>query len=72
MAEPVPPVHTISIEWIDGRTEEYEFGGYVDRGIFVEDGLLTLAYAAVLDRPEHVGSFPIIHIRKWEILSGEG
>jgi len=61
---------TVEVEWLDGRTEQYQVGGYARRheAIRVSDGVLSLwmgnnAYLG----PDHVASIPIDGLRRWMI-----
>lgn len=61
---------SVSVEWLDGRTETYQVGGYArrDQAVRVHDGVLSLwmgnnAYAG----PDHVASIPLEGLRFWKI-----
>lgn len=61
---------SVEVEWIDGRTETYQVGGYARRheAIQVRDGVLSLwmgnnAYLG----PDHVASIPLDGVRKWHV-----
>jgi hypothetical protein len=61
---------TVEVEWLDGRTENYQVGGYARRheAIRTTDGVLSLwmgnnAYLG----PEHVISIPLGGLRRWHV-----
>lgn len=60
----------VDVEWLDGRTETYQVGGYARRNeaVQVKDGVLSLymgnnAYLG----PDHVASIPLDGLRRWKV-----
>jgi hypothetical protein len=59
----------VDIEYVDGRTESV---GPVD-DLRQTDGVLNLWHVgnnSTLGTAEHVGSFPLVNIRKWKRREG--
>jgi hypothetical protein len=60
----------VDIEYVDGRTETV---GPAD-DLRQVDGVLNLwhvGYNSTLSRADHVGSFPLVNIRKWKRREGD-
>lgn len=61
---------SVSVEWVDGRTETYAVGGYALRheAIQVDDGVLSLYMGNNASRgPDHVASIPLASVRTWHV-----
>jgi hypothetical protein len=61
---------SVDVEWLDGRTETYEVGGYAreHEAIRAKDGVLALymgnnAYGP----PDHLASIPLAGLRRWQV-----
>jgi hypothetical protein len=59
----------VEVEWIDGRKEIYQVGGYARRAEAVQfsDGVLTLWMGNNAARYEHVASIPLARVRYWKV-----
>lgn len=58
----------VEVEWLDGRTETFDVGGYAGEreAVQVKDGALSLYMGnSAYGPPDHLGSFPLTHIRRW-------
>lgn len=60
----------VEVEWLDGRTETFDVGGYAraHEAVQVKDDVLSLFMGNNAYGPaDHLGSFPLTHIRRWQV-----
>jgi hypothetical protein len=64
---------TVEVEWLDGRTENYQVGGYAGRNdaVSVRNGVLSLYLGNSAYGPfEHLASIPLEGLRRWHVREG--
>lgn len=62
----------LRIVYIDGGEEMYPCVGGDTRGTFINEGVLHVWYkGGRMAREEHVGSFPLVNIRKYTLNEEE-